>query len=92
MERKVTDIFQTEIDDTTDKRECWRTHPGQWYSLRVEGRLDATWGAWFDGMALTQEPNGDTTIVGIVPDQCALHGLLVKVRDMHLTLVSVQRL
>jgi hypothetical protein len=88
----VTDLFQTEIKDQAGKRECWRTHPGQWYSLRVEGCLDATWGAWFDGMTLTPESDGNTTIAGIVPDQCALHGLLVKVRDMHLTLVSVQRL
>jgi hypothetical protein len=85
-ERNVTEVIRGA------EAECWKTHPGQQYAIRVEGALDATWDAWFDGMTLTPEPNGETTIAGVVADQCALHGLLVKVRDMHLTLVSVQRM
>jgi len=67
------------------------------YAIRVEGCLDAVrWSDWFDGMALRCDcRNADapeTVIEGAVPDQCALHGLLMKVRDLHLTLVSVERL
>jgi hypothetical protein len=57
--------------------------------IRVKGRLDAGWAAWFDGMSLTYESAGTTIIQGPVADQAALHGLLRKVRDLGLPLVSV---
>ena len=63
--------------------------PSAIYRIRVKGHLRREWSEWFDGMALTQEANGDTTIYGPVADQPALHALLVKVRDMGLTLISV---
>jgi hypothetical protein len=59
------------------------------YEIRVKGRLDARWIAWFDGMALTHDGDGTTLIHGQVVDQAALHGLLAKVRDVGLPLVSV---
>ena len=59
------------------------------YRLRVEGRLDDHWSAWFGGMTLTRHDDGTTSLSGAVPDQAALHGLLAKVRDMGLTLISV---
>jgi hypothetical protein len=62
------------------------------YEIRIEHGLDEGWTAWFDGMQITNEPNGVTVIIGTVTDQCALHGLLAKVRDLGLPLISVRRL
>jgi len=62
------------------------------YEIRLRGRLDQRWAAWFDGMALTTADDGTTVLAGPVTDQAALHGLLQKVRDTGLPLVSVNRL
>jgi len=62
--------------------------PG-WYRIRIQGHLDQRWTSWFDGLALTHDPDGTTVLQGPVADQAALHGLLGKVRDMGLPLVSV---
>jgi hypothetical protein len=59
------------------------------YEIRVKGRLDDRWTAWFDGLSLTHDTDGTTLIRGSVPDQAALHGLLHKLRDIGLPLVSV---
>ena len=63
-------------------------NPGR-YEIRLKGHLDSRWAAWFDGLSLTNESDGTTIIRGPVVDQAALHGLLQKVRDMGLALVSV---
>jgi hypothetical protein len=57
--------------------------------IRVKGHLEPRWAAWFDGLSLTHESDGTTVIHGHVVDQAALHGLLQKVRDIGLPLVSV---
>lgn len=62
--------------------------PG-WYEIRVKGHLDIRWAAWFDGLTLTRGSDGITTIEGPVADQAALHGLLQKIRDLGLPLISV---
>jgi hypothetical protein len=59
------------------------------YEIRLTGRLDARWAAWFDGMSLSTESDGTTVLTGPVTDQAALHGLLRRVRDLGLPLVSV---
>jgi hypothetical protein len=59
------------------------------YEIRLKGRLESRWAAWFDGLSLTNESDGTTIIHGPVADQAALHGLLQKVRDLGLALVSV---
>ena len=64
--------------------------PGQ-YEVRLKGHLDPRWSAWFDGLILTEDSDGTTVIHGSVIDQAALHGLLQKVRDIGLPLVSVTR-
>ena len=62
------------------------------YELRLQGVLDDRWSAWFEGLRITSDDQGQTTIVGPVADQAALHGLLAKVRDLGLPLLSVRRL
>ncbi len=59
------------------------------YAIRIKGRLDARWSEWFEGLAVTHTEDGDTILHGPVADQAALHGLLARVRDLNLTLVSV---
>jgi hypothetical protein len=61
------------------------------YEIRVKGHLDSRWGVWFDGMGLTHQSNGTTLIHGPVVDQAALYGLLQKMRDVGLPLVSVRQ-
>jgi hypothetical protein len=65
-----------------------RHEPGR-YEIRIKGHLDQRWAAWFDGLSLSRETDGTTIIHGPVADQAALHGLLQKVRDTGLPLVSV---
>ena len=62
-----------------------------WYEIRLGGRLDDRWAAWFDGMTLTREGDGTTRLHGPVADQAALHGLLGRVRDLGLPLLAVGR-
>ena len=66
-----------------------RPHDPGRYEIRVQGHLDPRWTAWFDGLDLTREPGGTTLIEGDVVDQSALHGLLQKLRDAGLPLLSV---
>ena len=60
------------------------------YRIRVEGHLDPEWSEWLDNMAITQEEEGTTTLSGPVVDQAALHGLLIKIRDLGLVLITVE--
>ncbi len=66
-----------------------RPHDRSWYEIRLQGRLDARWSVWFDGLTLTAGADGTTTIRGPVVDQAALHGLLQRLRDLGLPLISV---
>jgi hypothetical protein len=59
------------------------------YVIRIMGHLDKRWSGWFDGLTITLEADGTTLLAGPVSDQAALHGLLRKVRDVGLPLVSV---
>ena len=71
---------------TPDPREAGR------YEIRLAGHLDAHWAAWFNGLTVSREADGTTVISGPIVDQAALHGLLQRVRDLGLPLVSVTRL
>lgn len=68
---------------TPDRHEAGR------YEVRLTGHLGAHWAAWFDGLTVRRESDGTTVISGQVADQAALHGLLQRVRDLGLPLVSV---
>ena len=59
------------------------------YQIRVKGHLGREWTDWFEGLTITLEEDGDTLLTGLVLDQAALHGLLKKVRDLGISLVSV---
>lgn len=59
------------------------------YEIRIKGHLDTRWAAWFEGMSLTHAADGTTTLGGTVTDQAALHGLLQKLRDLGVPLISV---
>jgi hypothetical protein len=65
------------------------TSNGKVYEIRLKGHLEARWVKWFDGMAITLDENGNTLLSGPVADQAALHGILKKVRDVGLPLLSV---
>jgi hypothetical protein len=61
------------------------------YEIRVKSHLDSDWTNWFEGLTITQEESGDTLLTGPVLDQSALHGLLRKVRDLGMSLVSLNQ-
>ncbi|MHB1131410.1 MAG: hypothetical protein ACYC4L_03380 [Chloroflexota bacterium] len=62
------------------------------YEIRIEGQLGQQWTDWFEGLTITQADNGVTVLTGPVVDQAALHGLFKKVRDLGITMLSVNRL
>jgi hypothetical protein len=77
--------MSNEINLTTD--------PGQplVYQIKIKGHLGRQWADWFEGLAITLEDNGETLLTGSVVDQAALHGVLRKVRDVGMPLLSVNR-
>lgn len=67
-------------------------HSKSWRcELCIEGHLDDHWADWFEGLTITRQDNGNTLLIGSVVDQAALHGLLRKVRDLGMPLVSLNR-
>ncbi len=60
-----------------------------WYQIRIKGHLDTNWSAWFDGLTITHDADGATTIRGPVVDQAALYGLISRARDLGLILLAV---
>jgi hypothetical protein len=60
------------------------------YEIRIKGHVGPQWTEWFDGMSLTRDEAGTTVLTGPVADQAALHGLLRKVRDLGIPLISVR--
>jgi hypothetical protein len=63
----------------------------EFYEICVKGRLGPEWSAWFDGLSIDSHPSDETVLSGAVRDQAALHGILAKIRDLGLPLLSVHR-
>jgi hypothetical protein len=61
------------------------------YEIRVEGQLTERWSAWFEGLAIRSDPEGETSLTGQLADQAALFGVLSRIHDLNLVLVSVRR-
>ena len=68
-----------------------RHSPTHYFEIRLKGHLNTRWASWFEGMTIILTEEGDTVLAGPVADQAALHGLLKKVRDLGLLLISVNR-
>ena len=62
------------------------------YQIRIQGHIDTGWAKWFDELTITHEADGTSLLSGQIDDQAALHGVLVKIRDLGLPLIAVQRL
>ena len=62
------------------------------YTIRIEGHLSASWASWFEGLEILHAESGETVLSGTLVDQTALHGVLMRIRDLGLPLVSVSRL
>jgi hypothetical protein len=60
-----------------------------YYQIKIKGHLDAHWASWFDNMTISNDANGEAVLYGSLPDQAALHGVLIKIRDLGLPLLAV---
>jgi hypothetical protein len=63
----------------------------QRYEIRIKGHLGSSWAPWFEGMSFRHEANGETVLSGTLKDQTALHGVLMKIRDLGLPLIELKR-
>jgi hypothetical protein len=68
-----------------------RQRPMSWYEIRIKGHLDKRWSDWFGGLAITHPVEGETLLAGPVRDQAALHGVLAQIRDLGLSLLSINQ-
>jgi hypothetical protein len=71
---------------------CRCLHEPEQYQIVVKGNLDPKWTDWFDGFTICQGESGKCTLIGEVPDQSALHGMLAKIRDLGLPILMVKKL
>jgi hypothetical protein len=76
------------MHEATGRSELPPAH-NQYYMIQVKGHIDYCWSEWLDGLSISYEANGNTVLTGSLADQAALHGLLAKIRDLNLTLLSV---
>jgi hypothetical protein len=85
-DRRQTSIAGHAVSENERRRHSVES---QVYQIRVKGHLDSSWSEWFEDLSMAHEKDGTTVLTGPVADQPALHGLLVKIRDLGLPLVSV---
>ena len=60
-----------------------------YYQIKIKGHLDDHWSEWFDNLTITNVANGEAILCGPLPDQAALHGVLIKIRDLGLPLLAI---
>ena len=95
---KMENIFMTNTTKNPSQSDpCSSGNNGAIYEIKIKGLLDDHWSQWFEGMTLERQENAEagqdcTLIIGPIADQPALHGLLAKIRDLNLTLISVREL
>ena len=89
----ITDTMSEQKDKVISNQLELEANAGQpiIYQIRVESHLDSDWTDWFEGLTITREENGDTLLAGPVVDQAALYGLLKKIRDLGMPLISLVR-
>jgi hypothetical protein len=86
-DRRQTPMAGNGVSEEDDKRSI----ESRVYQIRIKGHLDNSWSEWFEGLRMAYEQDGTTVLTGPVADQPALHGLLIKIRDLGLPLLSVNR-
>jgi len=64
----------------------------EFYKICIEGNLSECWSDWFSGLEITYGPGNETILMGALQDQASLHGVLMKIRDLHLVLISINRI
>lgn len=78
--------------NSQDGNQSGKPSQSMYYEIRVEGELDRSWSEWFDGLNVTSQEAGETLIAGSITDQAALRGILTKVFNLRLPLISVRRI
>ncbi len=90
-DRRQTPIEGNTVSERDRKRQTLPVEH-KVYQIRVEGHLNNSWSEWFEGLTIAHEADGTTVLTGPLADQPALYGLLIKIRDLGLPLVSVNRI
>ena len=90
--RRQTPIAGNATGNASGEQHDERSAARQAYQIRIRGHLDSRWSRWFGDLSMTHESDGTTVLTGPVADQPALHGLLIKIRDLGLPLLSVNAL
>jgi hypothetical protein len=80
------------VNESKDYYDYYNDHCKDIYCIKVQGLLDSKWVDWFNGLKIEQAGVDETTLTGPITDQSALHGILATIRDLGLTLISVQRI
>ena len=80
------------IDNAQGLHQTHEPFQSVYYEIRVQGHLDSRWSDWFNGLEITPQENGETLIAGPLQDQAALQGILTKVFNLRLLLISVRRI
>ncbi len=75
-----------------DEQNPTRMRETEYYEIRIEGNLSSRWSGWFEGLSIMPGLDNETILSGALKDQADLHGVLMKIRDLHLKLISVNRI
>ncbi len=82
-------MIDSHLTETRTGCRCAAVHAGRYYEIHLQGELDPSWSRWFDDMKITNTPDGQAILEGLLPDQAALYGVLIKVQNLGLCLLSL---